>query len=173
MPVSGLHRQVASIALAAAAEHGFALGGGNALLAHGLTTRPTLDVDLFTDQEHGVEAATGAVERALAAAGLPAERQDDTAGLADLFPGMGQGLAEWIVTAPGGEQTVLQMAYFDRSRAPVVMEIGPTSAGRPRTRPVAGHAPHPLPRWTAAISDPRIPSPSRHDSAFGARSSDR
>jgi hypothetical protein len=53
MPVSGLHRQVASTALAAAARHGFALGGGNALLAHGLTTRPTQDVDLFTDQEHG------------------------------------------------------------------------------------------------------------------------
>ena len=128
MPVSGLHRQVASIALAAAARHGFALGGGNALLAHGLTTRPTQDVDLFTDQEHGVEAATAAVEAALAGTGLQAERQDDTAGLADLFPGMGQGLAEWIVTAPGGEQTVLQMAYFDRSRAPVVMEIGPVLA---------------------------------------------
>jgi Nucleotidyl transferase AbiEii toxin, Type IV TA system len=41
---------------------------------------------------------------------------------------MGQGLAEWIVTAPSGEQTVLQMAYFDRSRAPVVMEIGPVLA---------------------------------------------
>jgi hypothetical protein len=128
MPVSGLHRQVASIALAAAARHGFALGGGNALLAHGLTTRPTQDVDLFTDQEHGVQAAAAAVERALAAAGLPAERQGDTTGLADLFPGMGQGLAEWIVTAPGGEQTVLQMAYFDRSRVPVVMEIGPVLA---------------------------------------------
>jgi len=51
MPVSGLHRQVASIALAAAAKHGFALGGGNALLAHGVTTRPTQDVDLFTDQD--------------------------------------------------------------------------------------------------------------------------
>ena len=68
------------------------------------------------------------MERALAAAGLPAERQDDTTGLTDLFPGMGQGLAEWIVTAPGGEQTVLQMAYFDRSRAPVVMQIGPVLA---------------------------------------------
>jgi hypothetical protein len=90
MAVSGLHRQVASVALAAAAQHGFALGGGNALLAHGLTTRPTQDVDLFTDQKHGVEAAAAAVERALAAAGLQAERQDDTAGLADLFPGMGQ-----------------------------------------------------------------------------------
>jgi len=77
MPVSGLHRQVASIALAAAARHGFALGGGNALLAHGLTTRPTQDVDLFTDQEHGVEAATAAVEAALLrgqSTGLPADR---------------------------------------------------------------------------------------------------
>jgi Nucleotidyl transferase AbiEii toxin, Type IV TA system len=86
-----LHRQVAAIALAAAAEHGFALGGGNALLAHGLTMRPTQDVDLFTDREDGVEAAAAAVEAALAAAGLQAERQDDTADLADLFPGMARG----------------------------------------------------------------------------------
>ncbi len=57
MPVSDLHRRVASAALAAAAEHGFALGGGNALLAHGVITRPTQDVDLFTDKERGVEAA--------------------------------------------------------------------------------------------------------------------
>jgi hypothetical protein len=127
MAVSDLHRKVASIALAAAAEHGFALGGGNALLAHGLTTRPTQDVDLFTDQEHGVEAAAAAVEAALASVGFQAERHDDTADLADLFPGMGQGLAEWTVTAPG-EQTILQMAYFDRSRAPVGMEIGPVLA---------------------------------------------
>jgi hypothetical protein len=63
MAVSDLHRQVAFIALAAAASHGFALGGGNALLAHGLTTRPTQDVDLFTDQEHGVEAAAAGVEK--------------------------------------------------------------------------------------------------------------
>ncbi|HUB41440.1 MAG TPA: nucleotidyl transferase AbiEii/AbiGii toxin family protein [Streptosporangiaceae bacterium] len=124
MPVGDLHRQVASVALAAAAGHGFALGGGNALLAHGLTTRPTLDVDLFTDPEQGVEDAAAAVEAALAAAGFRAVRQDDAVGLADMFPGMGQGLAEWIVTAPGGEQTMLQMAYFDRSRAPVVMEVG-------------------------------------------------
>ena len=128
MAVSDLHRQVASTALAAAAEHGFALGGGNALLAHGLTTRPTQDVDLFTDQEHGVEAAAAAVEAALAAAGLRAERQADTADLTDLFPGMGQGLAEWAITGAGGEQTILQMAYFDRSRAPVVMEVGPVLA---------------------------------------------
>jgi hypothetical protein len=31
MPVSELHRQVAAVAVAAAAGHGFALGGGNAM----------------------------------------------------------------------------------------------------------------------------------------------
>jgi hypothetical protein len=89
MPVSALHRRVAAVALSAAAGHGFALGGGNALLAHGVTTRPTQDVDLFTDREHGVEAAAGAVEAALRAAGVHAERRDLSAGLDDVFPGMG------------------------------------------------------------------------------------
>src|SRR5215472_14465790 len=60
MPVSELHRQVAAVALRAAAGHGFALGGGNALLAHGVTSRPTQDVDLFTDQDHSVEATASA-----------------------------------------------------------------------------------------------------------------
>jgi hypothetical protein len=125
MPVSDLHRRVAAVALGAAGEHGFALGGGNALLAHGVISRPTQDVDLFTDQEHGVDAAAGAVEAALRAAGFEPERQDQAAGLADMFPGMEEGLAEWIVTAPGGAQMVLQLAYFDRGRDPVVMDIGP------------------------------------------------
>ena len=86
MALSDLHRQVATLALTAAARHGFALGGGNALLAHGLTTRPTQDVDLFTDQEHGVEAAAAPVDVALAAAGLQAAREDSDAERADLFP---------------------------------------------------------------------------------------
>jgi hypothetical protein len=97
MPVSDLHRQVAGIALRAAAEHGFALGGGNALIAHGVIDRVTQDIDLFTDEEHGVEAAAGAVEVALRAA----------------------------VTAPGRAPMLLQMAYFDRSARPVIMEFGP------------------------------------------------
>ena len=125
MPVGDLHRQVASVALAAARAHGFALGGGNALLAHGVISRPTQDVDLFTDQEDGVEAATDAVEAALRDAGFEPERQDEAEGLTDIFPGMGEGLAEWIVTAPDGEQMLLQLAYFDRGREPVVTDIGP------------------------------------------------
>lgn len=81
MPLDELHREVAIIALGAAAEHGFALGGGNALIQHGMISRPTQDVDLFTDSESGVSAAAGAVEAALRGAGFQVERQDETAGL--------------------------------------------------------------------------------------------
>jgi len=72
-----------------------------------------------------VAAAADAVEAALRDAGFAADRQDKTDGLADIFEGMGEGLAEWILTAPGGEQMMLQMAYFDRSRGPVTMDVGP------------------------------------------------
>jgi sulfur relay (sulfurtransferase) DsrF/TusC family protein len=119
MPVSDFHGQVAAIALRAAAPHGFALGGGNALIAHGVIDRFTQDVDVFSDEEGGVEAAAGAVEAALR------ERRDKADGLGDIFCGLGEGMAEWIITAPGGEQMMLQMAYFDRARRPVIMEFGP------------------------------------------------
>jgi hypothetical protein len=125
MPLDELHQEVAAIALGAAAEHGFALGGGNALIAHGIIERPTEDVDLFTDRESGVIAAAAGVEAALRGAGFGADRQDKTAGLGDIFYGMGEGLAEWIVTAPGGRQMALQMAYFERANTPVLMEFGP------------------------------------------------
>jgi hypothetical protein len=125
MPLGDLHREVATIALRAAARHGFALAGGCALIAHGVIDRPTEDVDLFTDDEHGVQAAADAVEASLRAAGFEAEREDKTGGLADLFPGMGEGLAEWIITAPDGRRMLLQMSYFDRGRQPVVMDLGP------------------------------------------------
>ena len=125
MPVSELHARVAAVALAAAAGHGFALGGGNALLAHGVISRPTQDVDLFTDREHGVEAAADAVEAALRDAGFEVEREEEAAGLADISPVMGEGLAEWLVTAPDGQELTVQLAYFDRDRDPVTMEVGP------------------------------------------------
>jgi hypothetical protein len=125
MPVDEFHRRVATIALGTAARHGFALGGGNALITHGIIDRYTEDVDLFTDQEAGVEIAAEVVDAALREAGLETERRDKTAGLADIFPGMGDGLAEWIVTALSGEQMMLQMAYFDRARSPVIMDFGP------------------------------------------------
>lgn len=70
MPITDLHKQVAAIALHAASGHGFALAGGNALLAHGVISRATADVDLFTDDQHGLEDTAATVESALNAAGL-------------------------------------------------------------------------------------------------------
>ncbi len=128
MTASELHRQVALVALTVASRHGFALGGGNALIAHGIITRPTQDVDLFTNQEGGVEAAARAVEEALGAAGFTVQREDQAAELADIFPDIGQGMAEWTVISPAGERMVLQLAYFDRSSDPVPTDIGPMLA---------------------------------------------
>jgi len=125
MPLDELHRRVATIALRVANRYGFALGGGNALIAHGLITRPTQDVDLFTNEEAGVEAAAGSVEAALRNAGFETEREDTAAGLSEMFEGMDDGLAEWTVTASDGQQIMLQMAYFDRTRQPVTMDVGP------------------------------------------------
>src|SRR5437868_14997565 len=80
MPVGRLHAQVAAIALRAAARHGFALGGGNALMAHGVVDRFTADVDLFTDEEASVAAAAESVEKALRGAGFGTERRDKAGG---------------------------------------------------------------------------------------------
>jgi hypothetical protein len=70
----------------------------------------------------GLVAATAAVWEVIPG---PSGFQADTAGLAEIFPDIGEGLAEWIITAPGGEQVALQMAYFDRAREPVITDIGP------------------------------------------------
>ena len=125
MPLNELHRRVATVALRVATRHGFALGGGNALIAHGLITRPTQDVDLFTNEETGVEAAANSVETALREAGFDADREDEADGLSDVFEGMDEGLAEWTVTDRDGQRMMLQMAYFDRTAQPVTMDVGP------------------------------------------------
>lgn len=125
MPIKTFHRRVAALVLGAAAQHGFALGGGNALIAHGLIKRQTQDVDVFTNRQGGVEAAAGPVEAALLGAGLNAEREDKTGSLSDIFADMGQGLAEWTVSTPDGMRTVLQLSFFDRLRDPVAMDFGP------------------------------------------------
>jgi len=126
MPVSDFQRQVATVALRAAAPYGFVLGGGNALILHGIVDRYTADIDLMTDQAGGVEAATAAVEEALRSAGLTAERrQDRGSGLGEVFYDFDSGFAEWLVTGPGGARAELQITHFDRSQAPVIMDVGP------------------------------------------------
>src|SRR5262249_44195366 len=90
MPVTALHRQLATIALGAAARYGFALAGGNALIAPGGVRRFTADVDLFTDEEASVAAAAEAVEAPLAAAGFQAGRRGKTGGAGGALPARGR-----------------------------------------------------------------------------------
>ena len=125
MPISDLQRTVTEIALRVAAGHGFALGGGVSLIAHGITSRPTQDIDLFTDREGAVAAAAAAVEAALRDGGFEVERVERFGDLADVWEGLADNLAEWIVTGPGGSRVMLQMANVDRSRDPVTMSFGP------------------------------------------------
>jgi Nucleotidyl transferase AbiEii toxin, Type IV TA system len=110
MPVIELHRRVAVIGLRATAEHGFALGGGNALIAHGIIDRYTEDVDLFTDQESGVEAAADGLDPGLtyqdfADAGRRLDRMEDEAftryGLSSQdVAQLRERLADWPRVAP-------------------------------------------------------------------------
>lgn len=125
MPIGRLHKRVARVALEVAGRHGFALGGGNALIAHGFGSRPTEDVDLFTNREGGVRAAVPDIEAGLRKAGFTVVRRDGLDELADLIPGADDGLAEWMVTDPDGAATLLQVAQFDRARGVVGMDFGP------------------------------------------------
>jgi len=128
-----LHRHVARIALKAVGrKYDVALAGGNALMVHEVVSRHTEDVDLFVRRAELVVAAASEIEAALQAAGYSTRRLDaaGAGGLADLWPDMGEELAEWEVTAPDGEHTVqLQAAYFETLADPVTIpDLGPVLA---------------------------------------------
>jgi hypothetical protein len=67
--------------------------------------------------------------------------------LADIFEGMGEGMAEWIVMDPSGDQTTLQLAYFDRAQAPVIMEAGPPTAPSPAIMLISSEICGETPQW--------------------------
>jgi len=70
MGVDLFQAEVARVALVAAADHGFALAGGNALVAHGLVDRPTQDVDLFSPEPGAPGAILDSVRQASPRAGI-------------------------------------------------------------------------------------------------------
>ena len=121
------HRQVAEIILSATSGSLVALGGGNALLAHEVTDRPTQDIDVFFGNIRELDAATTVIEAALAAAGYGVEPIDKTGGLTEIWADAGEGLAEWVVTTPDGEHVVqVQAGHFEVLAKPVTMKgIGP------------------------------------------------
>ncbi len=120
-----LQLQVARVSLAAVAAYGYALGGGLALIMHGVVDRPTEDIDVFgPDTGHGVGPAAEAVEQALRAAGFQVERVDDGAtGPAD----WDDFVVEWEVHRDG-QLVRISISVQGRRRLPVVMDIGPVIA---------------------------------------------
>jgi hypothetical protein len=117
-----VHRDVARIVLEASAGHAAlaALGGGNALLAHGVSTRPTEDVDVFVGSLAGFGEVAAAMSAALADAGYTVEEHDESGGLEGIWEGLGEGLAELQVTPPGsGDSVQVQASFFELLCPPV------------------------------------------------------
>lgn len=117
MAIDAFQADVARIALDAAGSHGFALAGGNALVAHGIVQRPTEDVDLFSDEAGAPGAVTAAVVAALEAAGYQV--------LITRPPELNQGEFSQMVISRGDESMQLDMARDWRRWPPVELQIGP------------------------------------------------
>jgi len=63
-------RQVARIVAETLVDDGFCLAGGAALVASGMSTRPTRDLDMFTDHDVDMPAVAARVGKALEASGF-------------------------------------------------------------------------------------------------------
>ena len=117
MRIDSFQAEVARVALVAAGDHGFALAGGNALIAHGLVERPTQDVDLFSPQAGAPGAVSHRVRRALASAGFRVEvtrRPEESAGeFAQLTVSRGEAMV------------LLDLARDWREQPPAGLDIGP------------------------------------------------
>jgi len=108
---------VAQVALSAAAAHGFALAGGNALVAHGLLSRPTEDVDLFTAQPGGPGRVLEPVMAALEGAGFTVQ--------VIRSPADHDGEFAQLQVGRGDRTTQLDLARDWRACELVTLEVGP------------------------------------------------
>jgi len=124
------HEQVARVALTAAYRYGFVLGGGLALIAHGVLARPTEDVDLFASGEGSVAEATAAVTAMLAEAGFRVVPVDHDSDLDDLISGMRYHMSELTVFPAGTDdgEVRVSLGFLDRAHPPVVLDVGPVMA---------------------------------------------
>lgn len=109
-------RHLARLLLDAIGAAGFALAGAGAIREHGLTGRPTQDVDLFTSSAttpDEFEAALSRAERRLGELGYRVERVRSAA----LF-------ARLVVHTPAGALAV-DLAVDWRQFPPVQLDVGP------------------------------------------------
>ena len=116
--LTGFHLRIAQIVGATLGDQGFALGGGYALQAHGVTDRPSKDLDNYTESMNPDDfvRAQETLCHALAVAGFEASvvRADSW-------------FRQIVVTDRGtGEQMAVDLGYDHREKPPVhVLGIGP------------------------------------------------
>lgn len=119
-----LQLAVTRVSLGVLAESGFALAGAGAIRAHGLSERPTEDVDLFTVLKHldHFASAVDSTVDALRGAGFDVEvvRQSD---------GFARMVVNGTVESTGDAcSTTLDMGIDWRAHEPVPLSIGPVLA---------------------------------------------
>jgi hypothetical protein len=118
--VEARHRAIAEIALTAAGSYGLALAGGYAVRAHGLGSRPSGDVDLFTDWQRRAD-FPAAAEAAIAALEKHGYTVDVTI--------RGETFVRLLVQAPGdganAEREKVELAADWRANPPVLLAVGP------------------------------------------------
>ncbi|MFI6367981.1 nucleotidyl transferase AbiEii/AbiGii toxin family protein [Nocardia sp. NPDC050630] len=106
--------ELARIALHSVGNRGFVLGGGHAIALHGMGSRPSEDVDLFSDRR-----------------GTPGDVADDVtaafehAGLTVSVVRRTPDLVQMTVTYPDGHACKVDLGVFWRSRSPMLLEVGP------------------------------------------------
>ena len=129
-PIDPFHEKVVRVALRVAHRYGFVLGGGLALILHGALQRPTEDIDLFGPEDASVTAAAAAVQEALQEAGVRVQQVPMGSELNQVIDGMDYFMAEMVAfPGTGGEGAVrVSLGHLDRTRAPVVLEVGPVMA---------------------------------------------
>jgi hypothetical protein len=108
------HERATRIALSSLRDRGFALAGGNALSKHGIGTRQSDDVDLFTNN---INENVGETVQSLRTA---FEEQGYSAEIVRQYPAHAR-----IEVTQGNEKTQIDLGVDYRSRPAVESDVGP------------------------------------------------
>lgn len=115
--LDGFQAEIAEVALRAIDGQGFALAGAGALVAHGVISRPTQDLDLFTPVEGGPGEVSAALVAALTDAGCQVQ----------VLEGAEQHGGEFMRLQVQRDEHVvdIDLGRDWRQHPPVRMQIGP------------------------------------------------
>jgi hypothetical protein len=109
-----LQERLAHLALQVIGNRGFVLGGGHAIELHGMGTRPSEDIDLFSAERGGPGAVADHLQSVFHREGLEVTVRLRTADLVQM-----------LVADAQSRSCMVDLGVFWRARSPVLLEIGP------------------------------------------------